>query len=181
MSGSSPKPRANAKAKRHGYIDDAASPHATIELPSGGVSIFAVMTRLANEVGAINLSQGFPDFDTSPELIDSVARYMREGFNQYAPMPGVLSLREALSTKIERLYGRRYDPVTEITVTTARPRPVFASRRSSPWHEVLRFQPRTARPPRRDLSGGKHVLSARYPDYRIDWAKSGALSASERV
>ena len=59
------------------------------KLPSGGVSIFAVMTRLANEVGAINLSQGFPDFETSPELIDTVARYMREGHNQYAPMPGV--------------------------------------------------------------------------------------------
>ena len=71
------------------------------KLPSGGVSIFAVMTRLANEVGAINLSQGFPDFETSPELIDTVARYMREGYNQYAPMPGVLALREALSTKIE--------------------------------------------------------------------------------
>ena len=69
------------------------------KLPAGGVSIFAVMTRLSNEVGAINLSQGFPDFDTSPELIESVARFMREGHNQYAPMPGVLALREALSSR----------------------------------------------------------------------------------
>ena len=97
------------------------------KLPSGGVSIFAVMTRLANEVGAINLSQGFPDFDTSPELIDTVASYMREGHNQYAPMPGVLALREALSTKIERLYGRRYDPVTEITVTTGATEALFVA------------------------------------------------------
>ena len=88
------------------------------KLPSGDVSIFAVMTRLANEHGAINLSQGFPDYSCAPELIDTVARYMREGHNQYAPMPGVLALREALAMKIERLYGRRYDPVTELTVTT---------------------------------------------------------------
>jgi len=60
------------------------------KLPSGGVSIFAVMTRLANEVGAINLSQGFPDFETSAELVESVARYMREGHNQYSPMAGVI-------------------------------------------------------------------------------------------
>jgi hypothetical protein len=75
------------------------------KLPSGGVSIFAVMTRLANEVGAINLSQGFPDFDTSPELIDSVARYMREGFNQYAPMPGVPALREARIPRLDHRCG----------------------------------------------------------------------------
>src|SRR5687767_8804504 len=88
------------------------------KLPSGGVSIFAVMTRLANEHGAINLSQGFPDYDCAPELVDTVARYMRDGHNQYAPMPGVLALREAISLKIEQLYGRRYDPGTELTVTT---------------------------------------------------------------
>src|SRR5688572_12770775 len=88
------------------------------KLPTSGVSIFAVMTRLANEHGAINLSQGFPDFACAPELVEAVARYMREGHNQYAPMPGVLLLRQALSGKIERLYGRRYDPVSEITITT---------------------------------------------------------------
>src|SRR5687767_3716759 len=92
----------------------------TSKLPDIGVSIFAVMTRLANEHGAINLSQGFPDYNCDPELIEAVARYMREGHNQYAPMPGVLALREALTMKIERLYGRRYDPATEMTVTTVR-------------------------------------------------------------
>jgi methionine aminotransferase len=143
------------------------------KLPSGGVSIFAVMTRLANEVGAINLSQGFPDFDTSPELIDSVARYMREGFNQYAPMPGVPALREALSTKIERLYGRRYDPVTEITVTTGATEALFVALTAfvHPGDEVLLFQPAyDSYPPAVTLSGGKPVyVTLRYPDYHIDW------------
>jgi len=143
------------------------------KLPAGGVSIFAVMTRLANEVGAINLSQGFPDFDTSPELIDSVARYMREGYNQYAPMPGVLALREALSTKIERLYGRRYDPVTEMTVTTGATEALFVALTAfvHPGDEVLLFQPAyDSYPPAVTLSGGTPVyVTLRYPDYRIDW------------
>src|SRR4029078_1255692 len=113
------------------------------KLPSGGVSIFAVMTRLANEVGAINLSQGFPDFETSPELIDTLAKYMREGHNQYAPMPGVLALREALATKIERLYGRRYDPAPETTIPTAATRGIFNAPTAlvHPGDEVLLFQP----------------------------------------
>jgi methionine aminotransferase len=76
------------------------------------------MSRLAEEHGAINLSQGFPDFDCDPDLVETVARYMRAGHNQYAPMPGVFALREALSRKIETLYGRQYDPATEITVTS---------------------------------------------------------------
>ncbi|HWV92723.1 MAG TPA: aminotransferase class I/II-fold pyridoxal phosphate-dependent enzyme, partial [Vicinamibacterales bacterium] len=88
------------------------------KLPAGGISIFAVMTRLSNEVGAINLSQGFPDFDTSPALIDSVARYMREGHNQYAPMPGVLALRNAIAAMYRSAHDRSYDPETEITITS---------------------------------------------------------------
>jgi methionine transaminase len=68
------------------------------------------MTRLANEHGAINLSQGFPDFDCAPELVDAVTAAMRAGHNQYAPMPGVLALREAISAKVERCYGALYDP-----------------------------------------------------------------------
>jgi methionine aminotransferase len=143
------------------------------KLPSGGVSIFAVMTRLANEVGAINLSQGFPDFETSPQLVESVARYMREGHNQYAPMPGVLALREALSAKIETLYGRRYDPVTELTITTGATEGLFAALTAfvHPGDEVLMFQPAyDSYTPAVTLSGGIPVyVTLRYPDYRIDW------------
>src|SRR6187399_388980 len=80
------------------------------KLPDIGVSIFAVQTRLANEHKAINLSQGFPDFDCDPALVEAVAKAMREGHNQYAPMPGVLALREGIAAKIEQLYGPTYDP-----------------------------------------------------------------------
>ena len=143
------------------------------KLPAGGVSIFAVMTRLANEVGAINLSQGFPDFETSPQLVESVARYMREGHNQYAPMPGVLALREALSAKIEALYGRSYDPVTELTITTGATEGLFAALTAfvHPGDEVLLFQPAyDSYTPAVTLSGGIPVyVTLRYPDYRIDW------------
>ena len=100
------------------------------KLPSSGVSIFATMTRLANEHGAINLSQGFPDFHCEPQLLARVARYMWAGHNQYAPMPGQPALREALAMKYKRLYGRRYDPVTEIAVTTGATE--VCSRRSPP-------------------------------------------------
>ena len=79
----------------------------TSKLPDIGVSIFSVMTRLANEHKAINLSQGFPDFDCEPALVEAVARAMREGHNQYAPMPGVLALREGIAAKVEQLYGPR--------------------------------------------------------------------------
>ena len=143
------------------------------KLPSAGVSIFAVITRLANEHGAINLGQGFPDYSCAPELIDAVARYMREGHNQYAPMPGVLALREALAMKIERLYGRRYDPITEITVTTGATEGIFNALTAlvHPGDEVLLFQPAyDSYTPSVILSGGiPRYVTLRFPDYRIDW------------
>jgi methionine aminotransferase len=156
------------------------------KLPSSPVSIFAVMTRLANEHGAINLSQGFPDFNCSPELVETVARYMREGHNQYAPMPGVLALREALSMKIERLYGRRYDPATEITVTTGATEGLFVALTAfvHPGDEVLLFQPAyDSYTPAVQLSGGTPAyVTLRYPHYRIDWDEvRRAISPRTRV
>src|SRR5678815_5216961 len=143
------------------------------KLPNTGVTIFTTMSRLALEYDAINLSQGFPDFNCAPELIDAVARYMREGHNQYAPMPGTIPLREALAMKIERLYGRRYDPVTEITVTTGATEALFVALTAfvHPGDEVMMFQPAyDSYPPAVILSGGKPVyVTLRYPDYRIDW------------
>jgi methionine aminotransferase len=143
------------------------------KLPAGGVSIFAVMTRLANEHGAINLSQGFPDFSCSPELVESVARYMREGHNQYAPMPGVLALREALASKIESLYGRRYDPATELTITTGATEGLFTALTAlvHAGDEVLLFQPvYDSYVPAVELCGGiPRFVTLRPPHYRIDW------------
>jgi methionine aminotransferase len=152
------------------------------KLPSGGVSIFAVMTRLANEHGAINLSQGFPDFDCAPELVETVARYMREGHNQYAPMPGVLRLREAVAMKIERLYGRRYDPATEVTITSGATEALFAAVTAlvHPGDEVILFQPMyDSYVPSVELSGGiPRFATLRGPDYRIDWSEVRRLVTS---
>jgi methionine aminotransferase len=156
------------------------------KLPDTGVTIFTTMSRLALEHGAINLSQGFPDFNCAPELIDAVTRYMREGHNQYAPMPGTIPLREALAMKIERLYGRRYDPVTEITVTSGATEALFASLTAlvHPGDEVLLFQPAyDSYVPAIQLSGGTPVfVTLRPPDYHIDWeAARRALTPRTRV
>lgn len=143
------------------------------KLPSTGVSIFSVMTRLANEHGAINLSQGFPDFDCAPELVEAIARYMRAGHNQYAPMTGVQALREALATKIERLYGKRYDPDTEITITSGATEGLFSTITAlvRPGDEVILFQPcYDSYAPAVRLNGGTPVfVTLRFPEYRIDW------------
>src|SRR5262245_14829765 len=89
----------------------------TSKLPHVGTTIFAVMSRLAQEHGAINLGQGFPDFPIDPKLIGLVDDAMREGHNQYAPMAGVLPLRGAIAAKVHRLYGVDYDLEAGITVT----------------------------------------------------------------
>jgi methionine transaminase len=95
----------------------ARTPSFPSKTPHIGTTIFTVMSALATEKQAVNLGQGFPDFDCDPKLVDGVTAAMREGLNQYPPMTGVAPLREAVSAKIEALYGRRYDPVSEITVT----------------------------------------------------------------
>ena len=87
------------------------------KLPRVGTTIFTVMSRLAAEHNAINLSQGFPDFDCSPELRALFTKWINAGVNQYPPMAGVPGLREAIAEKAEALYGARYDPETEVTVT----------------------------------------------------------------
>jgi methionine aminotransferase len=143
------------------------------KLPDVGVSIFAVQTRLANEHQAINLSQGFPDFDCDPALIDAVAKAMREGHNQYAPMPGVLALREGIAAKIEQLYGPKYDPVTEVVVTSGATAGLYATLTAfvQPGDEVVLFEPcYDSYVPVIRLSGGTPVfVSLRYPDYAVDW------------
>ena len=156
------------------------------KLPSTGVSIFAVMSRLAEEHGAINLSQGFPDFDCDPELVDTVTRHMRAGRNQYAPMPGLPALREALSRKIELLYGRRYDPVSEVLITSGATEALFSTLTAlvHPGDEVLLFQPAyDSYLPAVELSGGTpRFVTLRPPDYRIDWDEvRRAVSPRTRV
>ncbi len=131
------------------------------------------MTQLAIEHGAINLSQGFPDFDTYPELISLVEKYMREGHNQYAPMQGVMVLRERIAEKVYDLHGARYNPATEITVTSGATESVFAAISAvvQKDDEVIIFEPAyDAYAPIVQLNGGIPIfLQLKFPDYRIDW------------
>jgi len=93
------------------------TPTLSTKLPDVGTTIFTVMSALAAEKGAVNLGQGFPDFDCDPLLIDVVTDAMKQGLNQYPPMTGVLVLRDAIAKKIKALYRRDYDPASEITIT----------------------------------------------------------------
>src|ERR1043165_3558698 len=113
------------------------------KLPDVGTTIFTVMSKLAADVGAINLSQGFPDFDCDPALVEAVARNMREGKNQYAPMQGVPALRQAIAAKFAALYGASYDPDTEITVTSGGTEAIFDAVAAivRPGDEVIVFEP----------------------------------------
>ncbi len=108
-----------------------------------GTTIFTVMSALATEKGAVNLGQGFPDFDCDPRLVEHVGNAMREGLNQYPPMTGVAPLREAMSAKIEALYGRRYDPVSEITVTAGATQAILTTILAivHPGDEVIVLEP----------------------------------------
>lgn len=143
------------------------------KLPGVGVTIFTVMSRLAAEHGAINLSQGFPDFEVDDDLIGLVHRHMREGRNQYAPMQGVMALRERIAEKTRVLYGAVYDPATEITVTSGATEALFAAIASvvRPGDEVIVFEPAyDSYVPAITLAGGSPVYCRlRHPGYSIDW------------
>jgi methionine transaminase len=148
-------------------------------LPDVGTTIFTVMSRLAQEHGAINLSQGFPDFSAPQALFDGVARHMAAGQNQYAPMAGVAPLREAIASKIESLYGLRYDVETEITVTAGATQAIFSAVASlvRPGDEVIAFEPvYDSYVPAILLNGGTPVFARlSFPDYRPDWSQVRGL------
>jgi len=143
------------------------------KLPNVGTTIFTVMSKLAGDLGAINLSQGFPDFDCDPALVDAVARHMREGRNQYAPMQGVPVLRQAIARKYADLYGASYDPDAEVTVTSGGTEAIFDAVAAvvHPGDEVIVFEPcYDSYVPSIDVSGGKAVvISLQYPDYAVPW------------
>ena len=143
------------------------------KLPNVGTTIFTVMSKLAADLGAINLSQGFPDFDCDPALVDAVARHMREGRNQYAPMQGVPALRQAIAAKFQALYGVAYDADTEVTVTSGGTEAIFDAVAAvvHPGDEVIVFEPcYDSYVPAVEVNGGKAiVISLRYPDYAVPW------------
>jgi methionine aminotransferase len=145
----------------------------TSKLPSLGTTIFTVMSKLAAENNAINLSQGFPDFNCSETLTDLVSSYMKKGFNQYAPMPGVIGLREQIAILIEELYGTVYNPETEITVTAGATQAIYTAIASivKEGDEVIIFEPAyDCYSPAIIVAGGKPVyIQLAQPDFSIDW------------
>ena len=143
------------------------------KLPGSGTTIFTVMSALAERHGAVNLGQGFPDYPIDPHLIELVADAMREGHNQYPLMAGVPALREAIARKVERLYGRSYDPEREVTVTTGATQAIFTAVQAlaHPGDEVIVFEPAyDSYVPAVQLAGARPVtLPLTFPGFRIDW------------
>lgn len=143
------------------------------KLPNVGTTIFTVMSTLASEHNAINLGQGFPDFPMSEELTDLVNQAMRDGYNQYSPMPGWPPLKYAIADKIEFLYKTRVNPDTEITITPGGTYAIYSAFTTilQPGDEVIVFEPAyDSYIPNIEVNGAKAVtINLVYPDYNIDW------------
>ena len=155
------------------------TPHLESRLPRVGTTIFTVMSALAAERGAVNLGQGFPDFDCDPRLLEQVSRAMNTGLNQYPPMAGVPALREAVAAKIEALYGHRYDPGSEITITAGATQAIITAVLCCvhPGDEVIVLEPcYDSYVPNIELAGGKVVRVPLTPrTFRPDF---GAIAAA---
>jgi methionine aminotransferase len=145
------------------------------KLPNVGTTIFTVMSQLAEQHRAVNLSQGFPDFQPPPQLLELVERALLERCHQYAPMPGSLALRTAIAEKLRALYSVQADPVAEITITSGATEAIFDAiqavvRRDD---EVIVFDPcYDSYEPSITLAGGQAVhLPLTFPDFRVDWQR----------
>jgi methionine aminotransferase len=165
---------------------NARTPNLVSKAPNMGTTIFTVMSALAAEKGAVNLGQGFPDFPCDPHLLDLVNDAMREGLNQYPPMTGVAPLREAVSHKIDRLYGRHYDPLSEITVTAGATQAILTIILAivHPGDEVIVLEPcYDSYVPNIELAGGVVVRVPLTPGtFRPDFDKiRAAISPKTRA
>lgn len=147
------------------------------KLPNVGTTIFTVMTQLANEHGAINLSQGFPSFNPPSALQERVSHYINEGHNQYAPMTGVPKLRQQIAGKVADLYGRTVSPEAEITVTNGATEALFVALSATiqPGDEVILFDPAyDSYEPVIELNGGRAIhIPLLPPNFQIDWQRVG--------
>ena len=162
------------------------TPALTSRLPQVGTTIFTVMSALAQAHGAVNLGQGFPDFDCDPKLLDAVNDAMRRGLNQYPPMTGVPALREAIAAKIEALYGRAYDAGSEITVTAGATQAILTAILAivHPGDEVIVLEPSyDSYEPNIVLAGGVAVAVALDPGtFRPNFERiAAALSPRTRA
>ncbi len=149
------------------------------KLPKVGTTIFTVMSALARQHGAINLSQGFPNFDCPEKLKELVSRHMAMGHNQYAPMAGVMALRERLAQKIETLYGLSVNPETEITITAGATQAIFTAISAFVQHgdEVVLIEPAyDSYGPSVEVNGGKVIAyELEAPGFRVDWERLQSL------
>jgi len=145
------------------------------KLPNVGTTIFTVMSQLAVEHNAINLGQGFPDFSMSHELMALVYKAMKDGFNQYVHMNGLLLLRERLSEKIQKLYNADVHPETQITITPGGTYAIYTALTTilQPDDEVIVFEPAyDSYIPNIEINGAKPVLvSLQFPEYNIRWSE----------
>lgn len=162
------------------------TPHLQSRLPQVGTTIFTVMSALATETGAINLGQGFPDFDGDPRLFDAVTRAMNRGLNQYPPMTGVPLLRERVAAKVEALYGHQYDPDREVTITAGATQAILTAVLACvhPGDEVIVLEPcYDSYVPNIELAGGRVVRVALQPGtFRPDMAAiQAAISPRTRA
>ena len=164
------------------------TPALTSRLPAVGTTVFTRMSNLANEFGAVNLGQGFPDFACEPRLIDMVDQAMRDGFNQYPMMSGAPVLREAIAAKIAAIYGHRYDSASEITVTAGATQGILTAILCSvhPGDEVIVIEPAyDSYVPAITLAGGVPVLVSMdviADGYHVPWAKvQAAVSGKTRM
>jgi len=143
------------------------------KLPGTRTSIFSVMSKLAEDHQAINLSQGFPDYDCDPKLINCVAEAMKSGHNQYAPMAGSFELRELISEKVHTLYQAKYDADKEITITSGGTQAIFTALTTviNPGDEVIIFEPAydCYAPTIKSLGGLVKTYELTPPNYEIDW------------
>ena len=143
------------------------------KLPTVGTTIFSVMSKLAADHQAINLSQGFPDYAADEKLTSAISQAMKDGFNQYAPMPGLLALRALIAEKIETFYGAKYHPETEVTVTAGGTQAIFTAINTfiTSGDEVIIFEPAydCYAPTIKLLGGLVKPFELQAPDYKIDW------------
>ncbi len=145
----------------------------TSRLPNVGTTIFTVMSALASEYNAVNLGQGFPDYPMNEELVAKLAEAMKKGFNQYAPMPGLMALRERIAEKTAQLYHTNINPDTDITITPGGTYAIYTALTTilQPGDEVILFEPAyDSYIPNIEINGAKAIpLPLTYPDYSIDW------------
>ena len=159
------------------------TPALQTKFPTMGTTIFTVMSALATEKGAVNLGQGFPDFDCDPRLVDAVTDAMKKGLNQYPPMPGVPALRAAVAAKIETMYGHSYDPASEITITAGATQAIITAILAvvRPGDEVIVLEPcYDSYVPNIELAGGIAVRVPLTPGtFRPDFDKIAAAITSK--